>query len=322
MMKKILTAAVLLLLALWIFAGCQSEQVQETNGETAAAISGVDVGICLPENCEPWSEQGKVMAERLTASGYTVRVEYADNDIQQQLEQVKNLVKEEPRCLVIAPVDSLSLLPALETAAQKNIAVISYDRLLLQSDNVKLYIAFDSLHVGKAVGRQIIEQKKLSTAEAEGRNHGLELFMGAPEEHGAKLMYEGIMAELKPYLDSGVLTCGSGRVSFEDTCVPEWSATLARQRLQQYIGSYYGGTVPDICVVASADMAAGCGDILSGTNAAMFTPNTRLDYSLLTAQCIDAVEQLLKGEAVTGNGNTVHNGAAQVEAYLIIPEMG
>lgn len=321
-MKKVLTAVLLLLLSLWIFSGCQSDVIQETTEETTLPIVGVDVGICLPENKEPWAAQGKVMEERLVAAGYTTRVEYAENDVQYQLEQVKQLVKEGPQCLVIAPVDSLSLLPVLEMAAQKNIPVISYDRLLLQSDNIRLYIAFDSLNVGKAVGRQIVEQKKLDTAQTEGRSYRLELFMGAPEEHGAMLMHEGIMAELKPYLDSGVLTCGSGRVSFEDTCVPEWSATLARQRLQQYIGNYYEGAVPDICVAASVDMAAGCGDILSGTDAAMFTPDARLDYSQLTAQCITAVQQLLAGEAVTGNGNTVHNGAVTVEAYLIIPEMG
>lgn len=321
-MKKILTVAVLLLLSLWLFAGCQSDQSPEATAETGTPTFGVDVAICLPENREPWAEQGKVMEERLVAAGYTTQVEYAENDVQKQLEQVKNLVKENARCLVIAPVDSLSLLPALETAAQKNIPVISYDRLLLQSDNIKLYIAFDSLHVGKELGRRIIAKKALSTASAEGRCYRLELFMGAPEEHEAMLLHEGIMAELKPYLESGVLICGSGRVSFEDTCVPEWSATLARQRLQQYIGNYYEGAVPDICVAASADMAAGCGDILNGTDAVMFTPDARLDYSLLTAQCITAVEQLLKGEAVTGNGSTVHNGAAEVEAYLIIPEIG
>ena len=321
-MKKVLTAVLLLLLSLWIFSGCRSDVIQETTEETTLPIVGVDVGICLPEDRAPWGEQGKVMAERLDSAGYTTRVEYAENDVQYQLEQVKQRVKEGPQCLVIAPVDSLSLLPVLEMAAQKNIPVISYDRLLLQSDNVRLYIAFDSLNVGKTVGRQIVEQKKLDTAQAEGRSYRLELFMGAPEEHGAMLLHEGIMAELKPYLDSGVLVCGSGRLSFEDTCVPEWSATLARQRLQQYIGNYYEGAVPDICVAASVDMAAGCGDILNGTNAAMFTPDTRLDYSLLTAHCVTAVEQLLKGETVTGNGNTVHNGAVTVEAYLIVPEMG
>ena len=321
MMKKILTAALLLLLTLWVFTGCQSEQPSETTGETDAAIR-VDVGICLPQDKEPWSEQGKVMAQRLEEAGYAVRVEYAENDIQHQLEQVKKLVADGAQCMVITPVDSLALLPALEAAAQKNIPVISYDRLLLQSDNVRLYIAFDSLNVGKTLGRQIAAEKVLSTAEAEGRTYRLELFMGAPEEHEAMLLHEGLMAELKPYLDSGVLVCGSGRVSFEDTCVPEWSATLARQRLQQYIGNYYEGTVPDLCVVASADMAAGCGDSLSGTDAKMYMPETRLDYSLLTAQCVTAAEQLLKGESVSGNGNTVHNGTIDVEAYLIIPEIG
>ena len=97
---------------------------------------------------------------------------------------------------------------------------------------------------------------------------------------------------------------------------------MAHQRLQQYIGSYYEGAVPDICIAASAQMAAGCGDLLSGTDAAIFTPDTRLDYSQLTTQCISAAEQLLKGESVVGNGSTVHNGAVAVEAYLVMPEMG
>ena len=321
-MKKFLTPMLLLAMAVWLLAGCRNEQSTTTAATTLPSEPGVQVGICLPADAAPWSEQGKVMAERLTAAEHTVRVEYAQNDVQRQQEQVKKLVAENVGCLVIAPVDSLSLLPVLEAAAQKNIPVIAYDRMLLQSSNVKLYIAFDSLRVGKALGQKIAEEKELESAADEGRVCTMELFMGAPEAHEAKLFHEGFMAALQPYLSSGVLVCNSGRESFEDTCVPEGSATVARQRLQQYIGSYYGGAAPDICVAASVDIAAGCGDILSGTDAAIFTPDARLDYSQLTTQCISAIEQLLAGDPVAGNGNTVHNGAMAVESYLIMPELG
>ena len=321
-MRKVLTAVLALLLTAGLFVGCQSEQPVETTAASTAPVTNLDVGICLPEDREPWSEQGKVMRERLTAAGYAVRVEYGQNSMQVQQTQVARMLKENVGCLVIAPVDSVSLLPELEAAAQKNIPVISYDRLLLQSNNIKLYLAFDNLGVGKVLGSRIVAEKQLSTAQAESRSYTVELFMGAAEEHGAMLLHEGLLSELKPYIDSGILSCRSGRTSFEDTCVPEWSATLARQRLQQYIGSYYAGTVPDVCIAASVDMAAGCGDLLSGTDAAMFAPDIQLDYSLLTAQCISAVEQLLAGEPVTGNGHTVHNGATDVEAYLVMPQMG
>lgn len=320
-MKKGSTPVLCLLLVLVFLTGCGAEEVP---GETLVppGQQAVDVGICLPEKAAPWDQQGMAIEEVLSAEGQVVQVDYAHNDAQVQLTQVMKLIENNVKYLVIAPVDSLSLLPALELAKQKQIPVIAYDRLLLQSDSIMLYIAFDDYAVGKALGEKLVKEKALQTAAAEGRSYTVELIMGSPEDHGAVLFSQGLLSVLQAYLDSGVLVCRSGRTAVEDTCVVDSAAVAARQRLQQYLKTYYTGVALDLCIAADEELASGCNSALQGKETLLYTSGIRQDYSLLTDQCIAAVRSLMEGKLPENITGTVHNGTAEVNAWLAIPELG
>ena len=108
--------------------------------------------------------------------------------------------------------------------------------------------------MGASVARYIAQRFSLDTAG--DKVYTLELFMGAPEDYNAFALYEGIMEELRPYLDSGVLVCGSSRTAFEDCCISGWSEAAAAKACKGRLRSY-GTDGPDMILCASDSIAAG-----------------------------------------------------------------
>ena len=75
------------------------------------------------------------MKEQLEAAGYEVDLQYAgDNDIPTQVSQIENMIAGGCDALVIAAIDGSALTEALKGASENNIPVISYDRLIMNSD--------------------------------------------------------------------------------------------------------------------------------------------------------------------------------------------
>ena len=107
------------------------------------------VGISMPtERLERWYLNGHDMKAQLEKAGYRVDLEFAANDESVQIRQIKNMIDEGCRVLVIAPVNGYALTGVLKSAKKKGIKVISHDRLILESDAVSYYITFNKYKVG------------------------------------------------------------------------------------------------------------------------------------------------------------------------------
>ena len=72
----------------------------------------------------------------LKEAGYEVDLQYASNDIPTQVSQIENMINSGCQMLVIASIDGDSLGTVLEQAKEKDIPVIAYDRLIMNSDAV------------------------------------------------------------------------------------------------------------------------------------------------------------------------------------------
>ena len=216
------------------------------------------VGICLPAQTQYWQASGQSLLKALAELGFRGQVLYADSSAQQR-QQLQKLIEEKAVCLVVAAVDSLELSQELEQAREAEIPVVAYDRLLMDTDAVDGYVSFDHRGIGAMLGEYIVAAKKLDTALQENRSYTIEFLMGAVEDNGALMMHGGLLSVLQPYLDSGVLICRSGRISFEDTYISQEAQQAAKERLGQILQEYYTKEAPlDICCAATDTLAAGC----------------------------------------------------------------
>ena len=81
--------------------------------------------------------------------GYTVDLQYAEDDIPTQVSQIENMITKGAEALIIAAIDGTTLSEVLQNAADSDIPVIAYDRLIMRRENVDYYATFDNFLVGQ-----------------------------------------------------------------------------------------------------------------------------------------------------------------------------
>ena len=107
------------------------------------------VGVSMPtKSSARWIADGDNMVKSLVAKGYKADLQYADDDIPNQLAQIENMITKKVKVLVIAAIDGTTLSNALQKAADSGIKVVSYDRLIKGTKNVDYYTTFDNFQVG------------------------------------------------------------------------------------------------------------------------------------------------------------------------------
>src|SRR6201989_1335686 len=115
----------------------------------AFAQSKPTVGIAMPtKSSARWIDDGNNIVKVLKERGYGADLQYAEDDIPNQLSQIENMVTKGVKVLVIAAIDGTTLSDVLQKAADKGIKVIAYDRLIRNSKNVDYYATFDNYQVG------------------------------------------------------------------------------------------------------------------------------------------------------------------------------
>src|ERR1700761_8827383 len=102
----------------------------------ALAADKGNVGIAMPtKSSARWIDDGNNIVKQLQAAGYSTDLQYADDDIPNQLSQIENMVTKGAKVLVIAAIDGTTLSDALKQAKAANITVIAYDRLIRDTPN-------------------------------------------------------------------------------------------------------------------------------------------------------------------------------------------
>ena len=276
-MKKILAIALVLGMALTsVFA----------NGGKEAGAKGVKVGVSMPtKDLQRWNQDGANMKAQLEAAGYDVDLQYANNDIATQVSQIENMITGNCGVLVIASIDGSALKNTLDGARKKNIPVIAYDRLIMNSKAVTYYATFDNYKVGTIQGDYLVENLNLKNRTKDDPAY-IEFFTGSPDDNNINFFFGGAMDVLKPYLESGVLVCRSGQTSKAQCATLNWSTEEAQKRMENLITSNgYGprGTKLD-AVYSSNDSCA-----MGITNALIAAGYTKANFPIITGQDCDIV---------------------------------
>ena len=309
----------------------------------ANAFAEGKVGVSMPtKDLQRWNQDGENMQKMLEEAGYTVDLQYASNDVQQQLNQVTNMINGGCQVVVIAAIEGSSLGSALDLAKEKGIPVIAYDRLLMESDAVSYYATFDNYKVGTVQGTYVKEKLDLDNAEGP---FALEVTAGDPGDNNANFFYGGAMDVLKPYIESGKLVVKSGQIEFNDVATPTWKTEVAQNRASSILSSFYAdGSNIDVWLCSNDSTALGVINALEDnydgewpiiTGQDCDKPNVKKmiegkqsmsvfkDTRTLAAQVVKMVGQILAGETVDVNDTTTYdNNKIVVPSFLCEPVFG
>ncbi|MGI8332886.1 multiple monosaccharide ABC transporter substrate-binding protein [Actinomadura scrupuli] len=206
--------------------------------------SGALVGVTMPtKSSERWIHDGDNIKTALQKQGYKVDLQYAENDIPTQVNQIENQITQGAKLLIIASIDGTAITSQLQEAADKKIPVIAYDRLIRNSPNVDYYATFDNFKVGVEQATSLLVGLKLKNADgSDGTAKGpfnVELFAGSPDDNNATFFFNGAMSVLKPYLDKGTLVVKSHQTDFKTVAILRWDPATAQKRMEDIITTTY-----------------------------------------------------------------------------------
>jgi len=287
-MKKKVFAAILSALMAVSLAACgggsagssaaapaESTKTESTAASTAPAAEGTKkIGISMPtQSLERWNRDGKYLEEQFKAAGFETILTYSDNKSDRQVNDIQNMIAEKVDLLIVAAIDGAALNTAMNEAAEQNIPVISYDRLIL-NDAVSYYVSFDNYTVGKLQGEFV--EKTLDLASAGDKVYNIEFTAGDPADNNAGYFFNGAFDTLSPYIEKGTLKVVSGQTDFASVATDQWSTDAALERAQNILGSYYAdGTQLDVWLCSNDSTALGVAQAITsdyaGSNSVLIT---------------------------------------------------
>ncbi|MBI3527922.1 MAG: sugar-binding protein [Betaproteobacteria bacterium] len=205
--------------------------------QAQAADKGT-IGISMPtKSSARWISDGASMVKYFKEKGYAPDLQYAEDDIPNQLAQIENMITKGSKVLVIAAIDGTTLSGALQKAADAGIKVIAYDRLIRGSKNVDYYTTFDNFQVGVLQAGSIVDALGLKSGKGP---FNIELFGGSPDDNNAFFFYDGAMSVLKPYIDSGKLVVRSKQMGMDKVGTLRWDGAVAQARMDNLLSAFYG----------------------------------------------------------------------------------
>ena len=308
--------------------------------ETPAPATGMKVGVSMPtKDLQRWNQDGANMEAELKAAGYEVDLQYAANDVQQQLSQVENMIAGGCNVVVIAAIEGSSLGEALDMAKASNVPVIAYDRLIMNSDAVSYYATFDNYKVGTVQGTYVKDTLDLDNATG---TYNIEFTAGDPGDNNAGYFFNGAYDVLKPYIESGTLNVVSGQKTFDEVATPTWATDKAQSRAENILSSYYAdGTNVDVWLCSNDSTALGVENALAANYNGTYPIITGQDCDIentknmiagkqsmsvfkdtrtLASQVVKMTGQILNGETVDVNDTTTYNnGVITVPSFLCEP---
>lgn len=327
--------------------GCSS------SSDEAETTGGGLIGVSMPtQSSTRWISDGESIKSALEADGFEVDLQYAEDDIPTQVSQLEAMLTKGAKALIIAAIDGTQLTDVLQSAADKGVPVIAYDRLIRDSANVDYYATFDNFKVGVLQATSLLVGMGVYASEdstsADGPNAkgplNVELFAGSPDDNNATFFFNGAMSVLQPLIDSKVLVVKSGQTKFEQVAILRWDGAVAQKRMEDILVSAYnkGAKVNGVLspydglsrgIIAALTDGGYTADTLptiTGQDAETLSVKSMIageqystifkDTRELATVAVNMAKAILNGETPETNDNeTYDNGVKVVPSYLLTP---
>ncbi len=259
------------------------------------------IGVAMPtKSSERWIADGNAVKSTLEEQGFQVDLQYAEDDIPTQVSQIENMITKGAKALIVASIDGTTLSEVLQTAADADIPVIAYDRLILDSENVDYYATFDNFLVGQQQAWTVLNGLGLTELDGtpiEGAPTGpfnIELFAGSLDDNNAFFFFDGAMDVLQPYIDDKVLVVKSGQTTIEQAATLRWDGETAQSRMEDLLTANYSDGSKVNAVLSPYDgISRG---IISALTDAGYTVGA--EWPIISGQDaeVDSVKAILSGE--------------------------
>jgi len=287
-MKKLLALILTIVLCISIVGCNKSKSVSST---TKANL----IGVSMPtQSLQRWNQDGANMKKQLEAKGYKVDLQYANNDVNTQVQGIENMITKGCKVLVIAAIDGAALTDVLKKAGENKVKVIAYDRLIMKTANVDYYATFDNFKVGVIQGQYI--ETKLGLKDGKGP-FNIELFGGSPDDNNAKFFFNGAMSVLQPYITSGKLVVKSGQTAYAQVGTLRWDGATAQARMDNILSKNYTSVKVDAVLSPYDGISIGIISSLKGVGYG--TPAQKMP--IISGQdCeVASVKSIIAGEQTT-----------------------
>lgn len=343
-MRKIAFAATAVLAATALaLSGCSSRGGETTSSDGASAAGfAADslIGVALPsKTSENWVLAGQLFTDGLKEAGFKSDVQYAaaSGTVADQQAQVQSMVTKGAKVIIIGAADGSQLGTQAKAAHDAGAVVIAYDRLILNTEDVDYYVAYDNFKVGELQGQALLDGM---AAKKPSGPYNIELFSGSSDDANSAVFFNGAMSVLQPKIDDGTVVVVSGQTDIKQTATAGWKAENAQSRMDSLLTANYSATELDgvlspndtlaraiitsvkgagkpIPVVTGQDSEVeSVKSIMAGEQYSTINKDTRN----LVKQAIAMVGQLQKGDAAeTNDDKSYDNGVKVVPAYLLDP---
>lgn len=271
---------------------------------------------------ERWQKDRDLFIAKVKELGGEVKVLGANGDDSTQLSQAEQLISQGVNVLVVIPHNAEASAPIVEKAHKEGIKVISYDRLIKNSD-VDYYVSFDNVRVGEMQAKAITEKVSKGNFVYIG---------GADTDNNAILFKQGAMNVLKPLQDKGDIKIVYDQFSKdwkpEEALKNMENALTANNNNIQAVVAANDGTAGGAIQALSAQGLAGKVPI-SGQDADLAAvqriaegKQTMTVYKPIKALATKAAEMAVsvaKNGKVDGAASKVNNGKIDVPSVLLDP---
>ncbi|MBA2502436.1 MAG: substrate-binding domain-containing protein [Pyrinomonadaceae bacterium] len=257
-----------------LISGCVSAPQQNANENAPRNNTGaggrVRIGFSMDTlKEERWQRDKELVEARARELGADLDVQVANGDDAVQRNQAESMLTKGVDVLIVAPHNGEAAAAIVEAAHRQRIPVISYDRLIKNSD-VDLYVSHQVEKMGEMQARYAIEHAPKGNYVLIG---------GSQTDNNAILLRKGQMNILQPVIDRGDIKVISNQFA------REWLASEAL-RITEDAMTKTGGDIQ--AVVASNDGTAG---------GAVQALGDRAKSVIVTGQDaqLDAVQRIVEG---------------------------
>ena len=320
------TLVVLLVFVAFICA-CVSGTQQTNTGEgrrKKGPNETVKIGFSMDTlKEERWQRDKQLVEQRAREVGADLTVQVANGSDSEQIKQAENMLTQGVDVLIVAPHNGEVAASIVEAAHRQGVPVISYDRLIKNSD-VDLYISHQVVKMGEMQAQYLLDHVGKKPAN-------FIIVGGSPTDNNALLLHQGQMNVLQPAIDRGDVKIVT------DQYAREWQAEAALNIVENALTRVSNQV--DAVVCSNDGTARGAIQALEGQNLAGKVLVSGQDADLASIRLIadrkqtmtiykpiqplafgavDAALKLARGEQVVTT-ETIDNAFKKVPAILLEP---
>jgi D-xylose transport system substrate-binding protein len=268
---KPLTILISVALSLLLIAACVKGP---DSGNKPSAKSGGPVRIGFSMDTlkeERWQRDKALVEQHCKEVGAQCEVQVANGSDADQIKQCENFLTKGVDVLIVAPHNGQVAASIVEAAHKQGVPVISYDRLIRNSD-VDLYVSHQVVKIGQMQAQYALDHQPKGNYVLIG---------GSQTDNNAVLLMEGQMQVLQPALDRGDIKIVAKQFA------REWLASEALRITEDALTKNNNNIQ---AIVASNDGTAG------GAISAL--PPDLVGKILVTGQdaSLDAVQRVVEGK--------------------------